>query len=204
MAIALPDSLCPCPILNKCDYWLGSALRNSGTILTPYIFHLRYVSIGACSRAVVCYSRCSLIKTWIRPRCESVDFTSSMAESNPLSSSIPAHFYDPPALSDTLETNTSRQQEDTLEECLPLLKAFDDPKRSPFDFNEFGLPALEREDHIGFLLENLGEFPAPFVGLDASRPWMVYWALFALYLLGEETAIYRSRYYIVHILHSSR
>lgn len=117
-----------------------------------------------------------------------------MADSETLLSSIPSHFRDLPAVVDTLETETSRQQEATLEECLPLLRALADPSRSPFDFNAFGIPALEREDHVGFLHDNLEEFPAGFVGIDASRPWMVYWALSALYMLGEDITSFRSRY----------
>ncbi|EXJ90003.1 protein farnesyltransferase subunit beta [Capronia epimyces CBS 606.96] len=106
---------------------------------------------------------------------------------------IPAYFRGPPALLDSLETETSVLQADTVKECLPLLNAIEDPSRSPFDFNEFSVPVLEREKHIDFLHENLEEFPAPFVGLDASRPWMVYWALLSLYMLGEDVSRYRSR-----------
>lgn len=116
-----------------------------------------------------------------------------MSDSGSLLSSIPPHFREPPAVVDSLETETSRLQKATLKECLPLLRALADPNRSPFDFNEFGIPSLEREDHIDFLHENLQEFPAPFVGIDASRPWMVYWALSALYMLGEDISSFRSR-----------
>lgn len=116
-----------------------------------------------------------------------------MTDSENLLSSIPSPLREPPAIVDTLETETSRLQEATLQECLPLLRALADPNRSPFDFNEFGVPSLEREDHINFLHENLEEFPAPFVGIDASRPWMVYWALSALYMLGEDISSFQSR-----------
>ncbi|KAJ9499337.1 CAAX farnesyltransferase (FTase) subunit beta [Exophiala xenobiotica] len=116
-----------------------------------------------------------------------------MATSESFSSSMPAYFRQPPALVDGLETETSKLQSATLHECLPLLTAVDDPSRTPFDFNEFGLPNLEREDHANFLHENLAEFPAPFVGIDSSRPWMVYWALLGLYLLGEDVSPFRAR-----------
>lgn len=119
-----------------------------------------------------------------------------MAEFDNLSSSIPPYSRERQALVDTLETATSKAQEATLKECLPLLNGITDPKRNPFDFNEFGIPTLERENHIAFLHENLAEFPAPFVGIDASRPWMVYWGLFALYMLGEDTTPFRARYFI--------
>jgi hypothetical protein len=47
--------------------------------------------------------------------------------------------------------------------------------------------------HIDFLRDALGEHPAPFVGIDASRPWMVYWSLMGLHLLGEDVTDYRTR-----------
>lgn len=108
-------------------------------------------------------------------------------------SSIPVYFREPPILVDSLETATSKVQDATVSECLPLLKAVGNPSRDPVDFNKFGLLSLHREDHVRFLHENLAPFPANFVGLDASRPWMVYWALTALYLLGEDVSSLRSR-----------
>lgn len=117
-----------------------------------------------------------------------------MATSGSFSTGVPAYLRRPVALLDSLDTDTSRLQSATISECLPLLNAVEDPSRSPFDFNEFGLPSLEKEEHVQFLQENLAEFPAPFVGIDASRPWMVYWALLGLYLLGEDVSPFRSRY----------
>ncbi|KIX00949.1 uncharacterized protein Z518_10015 [Rhinocladiella mackenziei CBS 650.93] len=116
-----------------------------------------------------------------------------MADSSRFASPIPAYFREPPILIDSLETETSTLQENTVNECLPLLNGANDPTRNPFDFNRFGVPNLEREDHINFLHDNLAEFPAPFVGIDASRPWMVYWALLSLYVLGEDISPFRSR-----------
>lgn len=109
---------------------------------------------------------------------------------------MPAYFRQTTKLLDALETETSMLQSATISECLPLLTAVEDPSRSPFDFNEFGLPSLEKEEHIQFLQENLAELPAPFVGIDASRPWMVYWALLGLHLLGEDVSLFRSRYWL--------
>ncbi|KAH0845608.1 Protein farnesyltransferase subunit beta [Fonsecaea pedrosoi] len=106
---------------------------------------------------------------------------------------IPPYFLQAPRLLDTLETETSTIQDETMSECLPLLNGINDPSRSPFDFNEFGLLYLDKEAHIGFLNQHLDEFPAPFVGMDASRPWMVYWGLAGLYMLGEDITVFRSR-----------
>lgn len=124
----------------------------------------------------------------------------TMADLDDFPAHVPAHFLRPPPLLDDLVTSTSEVQEKTLEECLPLLRAAGDPTRSPFDFNEFGLPELRRGSHIDFLHENLSEFPAPFVGLDASRPWLAYWGLMGLYFLGEDVTPMRQRSVLVSCL----
>jgi protein farnesyltransferase subunit beta len=106
---------------------------------------------------------------------------------------IPQHLTQPPPILDELATETSSAQKETVAECLPHLKGAGDPSRSPFDFNEHGVPRLNRQDHIDFLHQSLEDFPAAFVAVDASRPWMVYWALMGLYLLGEDVTQYRDR-----------
>ena len=108
-------------------------------------------------------------------------------------SQVPVYYRQQQPLAGSFESETSVIQDETVKDCLPLLNQVDDPSRSPFDFNEFGLPDLEKGKHVEFLHDNLDEFPAPFVGLDASRPWMVYWALLGLYLLGEDVSKFRSR-----------
>lgn len=110
-----------------------------------------------------------------------------------IASVVPGIFLRAPLLQDNEPTPTSEAQQETLDECLPLLGAVTDPSQNPFDFNEFGFPALNRDDHIDFCHENLAQFPAPFVGFDASRPWLVYWGLLSLYLLGEDVASLRQR-----------
>ncbi|MCJ1270655.1 CAAX farnesyltransferase (FTase) subunit beta [Lobaria immixta] len=106
---------------------------------------------------------------------------------------IPDLFTSLPPLQDTLETKTSRVQDETVQECLPLLAGIHDPSRSLFDFNSHGLPRLEREKHIKYLHSCLNELPARFVVHDASRPWILYWVLAGLCLLGEDVQQYRSR-----------
>ena len=106
---------------------------------------------------------------------------------------IPDYFLKPTVLLDTLSTATSEVQQETVEECLPLLGAVADPSRNPLEFNEFGVPDLMKEYHAAFLEQNLSRFPSQFVGLDASRPWMIYWGLIGLYLLGEDITLKRHR-----------
>lgn len=102
---------------------------------------------------------------------------------------IAGHFLQPPVLQDALATETSDVQADTLDECLPLLSAANSASSNPFDYNEFGIPDLRKDDHINFLEQNLARFPTQFVGLDASRPWMFYWGLVGLHLLGEDVSL---------------
>ena len=116
-----------------------------------------------------------------------------MAASKRANREIPSYFRKQPPLLDDLESETSIVQAETLKECVPLLNRVDELNNSLNDFNEFGIPSLDKKSHGEFLHDNLDEFPAPFVGLDASRPWLVYWALLGLYLLGEDISVFRSR-----------
>ena len=108
---------------------------------------------------------------------------------------VPAIFKTLPPIRDSLATETSWMQDETVKECLPLLAGAG--TRSLFDYNEHGVPSLERENHIEYLHERLGPLPAGFVAFDAARPWLIYWTLTGLCLLGENVDRYRSRYGIV-------
>ncbi|KAI4245841.1 MAG: hypothetical protein L6R42_010096, partial [Xanthoria sp. 1 TBL-2021] len=96
-----------------------------------------------------------------------------------------------PPIRDELETETSASQDKTVQQCLPLLHAYDD---SSVDYDRDTLPKLDRAKHARFLHRSLQTLPAVAVGFDASRPWMVYWALTALTVLGEDVTPYRERY----------
>ncbi|KZF19217.1 hypothetical protein L228DRAFT_271467 [Xylona heveae TC161] len=105
---------------------------------------------------------------------------------------VPPLFTSLPPIQDSLETETSQLQNRTIQECLPLLAAAERAAGGAiFDFNPYGLPRLDRERHVAFLQGSLGRLPSGFVAADASRPWMVYWALTCLYLLGQDLAQYR-------------
>ncbi|KAI4183718.1 MAG: hypothetical protein L6R41_005233 [Letrouitia leprolyta] len=96
-----------------------------------------------------------------------------------------------PPIRDELSTETSELQDDTIRECLPFLTGSTGPMS---DHMKHGVPGLARYKHIDFLRSSLETMPAAFVGFDASRPWIVYWALTALRLLGEDLEEYRERY----------
>ena len=100
----------------------------------------------------------------------------------------------PPPIQDLLKSQTSVQQDYTVQECLPFLAGLEGCGRSLFDYNEHGIPRLERDKHIRYLHESFRQLPSGFVAYDASRPWLLYWALTGLSLLGENIEQYRQRY----------
>jgi hypothetical protein len=106
---------------------------------------------------------------------------------------VPKLFTSLPALRDLLKTHSSNEQDLTVQECLPLLAGCEDPQKSAFHFNAHGVPNLDRKAHIAFLHGSLRNLPSGFVAVDASRPWMLYWALVGLHLLGEDISPYRER-----------
>ncbi|KAK7942861.1 farnesyltransferase subunit beta [Apiospora aurea] len=100
---------------------------------------------------------------------------------------IDALYTSEPPIIDPLVTATSTAQDQTLDQCLPLLKAAD----CNIEYNANGVPRLHRERHIKYLETTIGNLPAPYVGADASRPWCIYWALNALSLLGADVSKFR-------------
>lgn len=103
--------------------------------------------------------------------------------------SIPALCTSDPPIVDALRTQSSIVQDETVEECYPFLSGEEDlgPR------NAHGIPRLDKERHVKFLHKQLGELPGQFMPADPSRPWIFYWSLAAMSLLGEDVGIYRAR-----------
>ncbi|KAJ5155215.1 hypothetical protein N7492_008018, partial [Penicillium capsulatum] len=102
---------------------------------------------------------------------------------------IPVLFTQPPPIRDPLVTETIDLQDATLEKVLPLLRGL----QVSAPLNVHGVPALQRDDHVAYLYDALEDYPPGFVAMDSSRPWMVYWALAGLSLLGEDVTGFRER-----------
>jgi protein farnesyltransferase subunit beta len=100
---------------------------------------------------------------------------------------IPDLFTQLPPVRDPLVTGTSKVQDETIEICLPFLAGED----GDFEYNEHGVPGIDRAKHVRFLHQCLGKLPARFVAADASRPWFLYWCLSALTMLEEDVTSYR-------------
>jgi protein farnesyltransferase subunit beta len=71
------------------------------------------------------------------------------------------------------ETHTSIEQDKVASDCQILYDEADDS------------PRLKRKIHIRFLLEGLRSLSRGHTSLDASRPWLVFWIIHSLELLGE-------------------
>ncbi|KAL3475651.1 terpenoid cyclases/protein prenyltransferase alpha-alpha toroid [Aspergillus californicus] len=113
-----------------------------------------------------------------------------MAEATP-HPTVPTLFTDRPVIRDALITETTELQDETVNKCLPFLNGSHDNLKGPL--NRHGVPPLKRDEHIAYLYDSLEDYPSGFVVLDASRPWMVYWALTGLSLLGQDVTRFRER-----------
>lgn len=79
------------------------------------------------------------------------------------------------------ETITSRDQQKTEHSVIECFKAFflsQGPTGEPQEI------ILDRELHTEWLVRGLMHLPTNFAGLDASRPWFVFWISHALEMLG--------------------
>ncbi|EME45198.1 hypothetical protein DOTSEDRAFT_108593, partial [Dothistroma septosporum NZE10] len=90
-----------------------------------------------------------------------------------------------------ISTETSGKQTETAAECLPFL--FGKEALAGIPTNSHGIPHLNRAKHITFLENGLGDLPAPYVLLDASRPWVFYWCMAGLSFLDEDVSHYKER-----------
>lgn len=101
---------------------------------------------------------------------------------------VPQLFTSLPPIRDPLVTNTSLSQDETVRQCLPFHAG---TSRSLFDLNSQGLPRLRKEDHVDFLNDSIQN--AKHIPYDALRPWVVYWSLTGLSVLGEDLEKWRDR-----------
>lgn len=115
---------------------------------------------------------------------------------------IPNLFTTWPPIRDPLETESSILQDETIQECLPLLAGIEGSSSPVLGFNAHArtqththdIPRLERAKHVKFLHHSFEELSTRYVGYDASRPWIIYWVLLGLCLLGEDVTQYRERF----------
>lgn len=101
----------------------------------------------------------------------------------------PDLFTKPPPIKDALITESTTSQYRVINQCLPYLAGIEVDRSR---LNLQSVPKLKRDKHIQFL-ETAIKY-ARFTGLDASRPWVVYWSLTGLSLLGKDIEVYRERY----------
>ena len=103
-------------------------------------------------------------------------------------SQVPGLFTSLPPIRDPLVTDTSLSQDETAEDCLPF---HDGTNGSLFDLNSKGIPRLRRGHHVKFLNNAIQN--AKYIAYDPQRPWLVYWCLTGLGVLGEKLEEWRDR-----------
>lgn len=89
-----------------------------------------------------------------------------------------------PLPSDGVYTDTLLEQRDTEERLSDVLSDVSSAlvPREPATMG--GTTALRKAEHGIFLHSTFYRLPAPYVALDASRPWLMYWTVHSLDLLG--------------------
>ncbi|KAL1297412.1 hypothetical protein AAFC00_004945 [Neodothiora populina] len=105
---------------------------------------------------------------------------------------VPHLFSHPSLLQDSLVTESSTKQQKVMRECINILTNTSEAQEIQ-DPNSHRLPKLQRQKHIKFLRNVLGDYPPPFQVMDASRPWLLYWALAGLSSLGVNVKTYKKR-----------
>jgi protein farnesyltransferase subunit beta len=70
-----------------------------------------------------------------------------------------------------------------------VLQALQHAGFSDFEDIAAALPELDVPSHKRYCLQKLEALPASFTALAASRPWLLFWSLRALSLLGHELPI---------------
>jgi protein farnesyltransferase subunit beta len=104
---------------------------------------------------------------------------------------VPSIFTNLPLIEDELVTDSSRMQDQTVQECLPFMTLQN--TEDPDDLNMFGVPKLQKMKHLKFLKNIEKDYPAGYVAADGTRPWMVYWALAGMAMLGVDVRDYKGR-----------
>ncbi|TQS35458.1 hypothetical protein Golomagni_04121 [Golovinomyces magnicellulatus] len=118
---------------------------------------------------------------------ERISNDSSTDSSIMMNSAIPPLFTSfPPLYDEHLSTETAQKQNDTILECLPFLSG----NQNGLQYNEYGVLGLDRQRHIAFLTQSLKKLPSQFVTADASRPWIFYWSLNGLAMMGQDVSQY--------------
>lgn len=108
--------------------------------------------------------------------------TSPLVASLPVSN-VPPLYTTPPLLpNNSPPSRTTRDQAATVECVLPFITGTSDGVRPRF--NDAGVPPLAKQMHVAFARDSMERLPAPYVGYDAARPWLVYWSVAALASLG--------------------
>jgi protein farnesyltransferase subunit beta len=81
-------------------------------------------------------------------------------------------------------TATLTEQAETEELILDLLELTASPNEKASLSNPGSNLQLRKGEHVTYVCSTVNHLPAPYVSLDASRPWLLFWTMHSLDLLG--------------------
>jgi protein farnesyltransferase subunit beta len=82
--------------------------------------------------------------------------------------------------------NEQFETEALISEVLKLVDTSDtsDDPDATTSIEQPELGPLRKGDHVKYICSTMNYLPAPYVSLDASRPWLIFWTTHSLDLLG--------------------
>jgi protein farnesyltransferase subunit beta len=86
----------------------------------------------------------------------------------------------------TATLNEQFETESLISEVLKLIDTSDtsDDPDATTSIEPTELGPLRKGDHVKYICSTMNYLPAPYVSLDASRPWLLFWTMHSLDLLG--------------------
>lgn len=95
------------------------------------------------------------------------------------------HLFHPTNSHPTATLDEQSETETLISEVLKFIDTTDtsdSPGSASIEPTELG--PLRKGDHVKYLCSTMNYLPAPYVSLDASRPWLLFWTMHSLDLLG--------------------
>lgn len=165
-----------------------SALDHSA-FRTPYLAHLNKAS---CTLQDSLRSRLAIEEVLPFAKYIAISNSSKVYELTTMASVASASCLAHPLVpmpTDDVITETSTEQVKTEQEIRQLLSLYipqpvtgnAKPKEAVLDINRI---ELNRSAHVKWLSAMLGRLPPPYVTLDASRPWLIYWVVQSMAIMN--------------------
>lgn len=112
----------------------------------------------------------------------SVEILKPTASSMPFQPSVYSLPHEP--LSSNSHPSATLDEQSETEQLIESLLQLTTPPCQPGQDFIAGSTVLRPSEHVKFFSQSLFTLPAGYVSLDASRPWLIFWTVHSLDLLG--------------------